>query len=70
MAPVSGAGGSLVPGLPRALHARAEPLLLLSAGAIAAIVLGVFAFVQSIIIYCMLKKSSGGGGSSGRAWGR
>lgn len=66
MAPVLGAGGNPVPGLARALHARAEPILMLSAGAIAAIVLGVVVFLQTILLYCMHKKSSGGGGGGGR----
>jgi len=69
MVPGSRAGVSSVPGFARALHVRVEPELLLSAGAIAAIVLGVIVFAQSTVIYCMLKKSSGGGGG-GRAWGR
>jgi len=64
--PVS-AGSELV----RTLVVRAETQFTLSAGAIAAIVLGVLVFAESIILWVMYRRNRGGSGNrggGGRIW--
>jgi len=53
----------------RALAPRASGDVTLSVGSIAAIVLGVVVFTESIVLYCVMRRNSGSS-SGGRTWYR